>query len=345
MPIYEGNNLIEHVYVGSILISEVYAGVDLVHQEPLTQIVTMVSGTDQDLLTLLNAASVNPVKPVIVNMADGQILGGVSAEALTLIGLGAYASITINLSGQWQGGAGTDAIRSDQNLIIQNGGTISGDVSDVSGGATSNITIAIGATGMILAGGGNGGNGGNGGFGNDLNWSGYQFSENNYMWRNPTRVRPRELVIYWAGSLIYQNLDEGNTTTSYKVVSNNHYQRGSQYSSAPSTGSWQDVRYRLRRGTIINGVAGTGGSGGNGEGYLATRTDGTPGTAGTNRAGAGGDGGNGGSWGIDGGNGFIGQTGTYYLSNGSSANAGGSSGTSGTNAGFSIVSTGTVIYI
>lgn len=320
--------------LGSRQMTSAYVGPDLVYLFDPLQVITMVSGEDIDLLTFLTAASVDPSKPVVINMADGQILGGVASEALTITGIGAYANITLNLSGQWQGKQGLNAVRSDQNINLHIIGEVLGSTSDVAGGTTSNITIVVEATGKILAGGGNGGNGGVGGYGDNITsaWTAYRYKNTSPI---SLFALSSGLSCWWDDVELHNGHDDGR---SYDLnIGGYVYQRGAFQVNAT---------YSIRRATgLALGVKGSSGASGVGEGYLQSQTNGVPGGSGTNRAGGGGDGGNGGTWGIDGFTGSNGKSGLRYSTTTNSAISGGSSGLAGTSAGFSIITTGTIIYV
>ena len=69
-------DLIEVVNVGAVTINKVYAGADLVHEHPVAQVLTLTSDTDVNLSTWLGTQGADAAKPIIINFASDQIIGG-----------------------------------------------------------------------------------------------------------------------------------------------------------------------------------------------------------------------------------------------------------------------------
>ena len=335
MPIYLGSQLIEHVFDGGVLIPEVYSGPDLVHQEPLTQILTLTSGTDVNLATWLGAQGADAGKPIIINFASDQTIGGTveGAPALDFGDLSAYAHITFNMNGQVRGIAGGDAISVHQNIDVDNSGEIAGGIQDgLDTTGDSTITLVISSTGKVLAGGGDGGKGGKGGNGDDVpSWTAYQFNDTpGNLYYYDRHINPS----YWA------NVNIGTT-----AADDAHYILAPTY--VYHQGTFQDdgttrLIYSIRRGVHRYGTGGVGGAAGVGQGYGQGRTNGAAGTAGTYRSGGGGKGGNGGTWGVAGSAGANGSGGLYYSVYASSNVRAGTAGAAGTPAGLAFTSTATV---
>lgn len=330
-------DLIEEVYVGNVVINRVYVGADLVHERDQVQVLSLTSDTDVNLSTWLGTQAADPTKPIIINFADGQIIGGTVDDntALNMGDLSAYTGgITFNWDGQVQGKQGYDSVWAQDDIEIINLGEIAGDIVDgpIVGGPS--ITIVISATGKILPGGGNGGNGGNGGYGDDItsSWTSYRYSNTSPI---SLFALTNTLSCWWDDD----ELHTGHTDARrYDLnVGGYVYERGSFVVNAT---------YYIRRATgLATGTKGSGGSGGLGQGYTQAQSNGTSGTNGSRRAGDGGDGGNGGVWGVDGSNGSNGGSGTYYTKYSSSNSAGGTSGASGSSAGNAITSTASVVLL
>ena len=321
---------IEYLNVGSASINEAYVGADLVYQLDQLQVLTLTSGTDVNLSTWLGTEGADPAKPIIINFASDQVIGGTidDAPALNLGDLSTYTGgITLNIDGEIQAKAGYDALWAENPIDIINGGTISGEISEGADVSGAPIIIVISSTGKVLAGGGDGGNGGKGGNGDTVgSWSIYRYSDVSP--RYQYRLSSSTSSSFWDdGSIGIVGSD-----TIYRQHSDFMYQRGSNV-----TGN----NYKIRQATYLAGVGGNGGTGGVGAGYLQTRTDGVAGDTGTFRSGNGGIGGNGGDWGVDGSGGAKGGDGLYYSAKSSLNVRAGTDGTSGTLAGNAIVSTAT----
>ena len=328
MPIHVGADNIDPVSIGKVTISEAYVGADKVYGYDPLQILTLTSAEDFDLKTFLDASGVDYAKPIIINMASDQVIGGVNATAFTIAGLPTHSTITININGQIQGKTSGNAVDSDEAIDVISGGQISGGISVGLDVDTALITFVVSSTGKILGGGGNGGQGGAGGQGDTTtNNEGPFFQDNVYVWwygTTPATVQPSK----WAGNTVFTN----DTTSGGSTI---YARRIGSYWYQPGVLADGGAKYYIRRGIAITGNTPAGGSGGLGAGYNQARTNGVNGTTGTYRSGNGGQGGNGGDWGVAGATGQKGGTGLYITDTNASATRAGANGTAGSAAGFS----------
>lgn len=328
---------IEYLNVGSASINEAYVGADLVYQLDQLQVLTLTSGTDVNLATFLSTSGADPAKPIIINFASDQVIGGTidDAPALNLGDLSTYTGgITLNIDGEIQAKAGYDALWAENPIDIINGGTISGEISEGADVSGAPIIIVISSTGKVLAGGGDGGRGGTGGVGDDLGTYGEWLFDTaggtKTEWEESSDVGSAFTLHWFGAKLIDDNSSQlgGN----FRQVGTDFYEKGVLVSNDD---------YEIRQAALTVGVGGTGGAGGLGAGYLQSRTDGVAGGTGTFRSGNGGIGGNGGDWGVDGSGGAKGGDGLYNSATSSLNVRAGTNGTSGTSAGNAIVSTAT----
>lgn len=324
MPIYEGTTEVEYISKGNVPISKVYKGTDQVFD--YTEEYTLNSATNVDLATWLAGQGASLIAPIIVNVPDGEIIGGVGDYALDVGDISPYNLITLNLAGQIQGEAGGHAIYSDYAIELNNAGTVSGAIVDVSDSNDPALVINVAATGKILGGGGDGGAGGSGGAGDEnldyadvADWDEqYVAGSTEYLITPSTGLR----VAKWFGVTKYSG-----------TGSPPHYSGGIGYTSGTFVKTVGLTNHFYCKRSLREGTAGTGGAGGVGQGYGQSKTSGAAGTMGTYNAGNGGDGGAGGDWGLGG---STGATGSQGYSDLNSTYNNGSAGSAGTAAGYAI---------
>ena len=333
MPIYHGEVLLDPISIGRVTIASIYSGEGVLrYQYDPTQILTLGSQEDFNFATWLNGQGVDPLRPIIVNIPAGEIIGSTNKAnpAMDMGDLAAYTGgITINLNGEIQGAVEGDALWARQPIDIVSVGTIDGPIDDgINEGSNSIITIVVSQTGSIRSGGGNGGNGGKGGNGSSNGvWQGWQ----NIVGSTPAggigQWQQRDGFIDYNNSRQYTGSGILSSTVEYWVWGAYVYDRGWNYGSG---------YHEVNRAPHYYGTGGAGGGAGLGQGYNSPRTLGLAGGYGTYRSGDGGKGGDGGLWGQDGQRGATGGTGRYFSTTNSGATRRGTDGANGTPAGKAV---------